>query len=109
MKKEFSKPFQETTKNETSLISLQTTCLTMKHKFLLIYFLVALFSFEQGAIAQTTIYNGGMVNTNSDGPVSDFSGPVDISNCSSIAFSVTYSFSLPWDCLLYTSPSPRDS
>lgn len=48
--------------------------------------------------AQTVIFTDpGTSYTNSDGPTKNIYGPVDVSQCSSLSFSVHYAFSLPWE------------
>ena len=48
--------------------------------------------------SQTTILSDpGMTYTNSDGPTGPDVYSVDVSNCTSISYSVDYSFSLPWE------------
>jgi len=47
--------------------------------------------------AQTVIYsNPGASYNNTDAATNDNYGPVDVSNCSSISFSIQYNFSLPY-------------
>jgi gliding motility-associated-like protein len=47
--------------------------------------------------AQTIIFtNNGASYTNTDQVTNDVYGPVDISNCTSISFSINYNFSLPY-------------
>lgn len=63
-----------------------------KHLFL---FAFGLFSGIQTTGAQTIIFsNAGTTYTNTDVVTSNTYGPVDISNCTSISFSVNYNFSL---------------
>ena len=49
-----------------------------------------------GKCQTTLLSDPGMTYTNSDGPTGPDVYSVDISSCTSISFSVDYSFSLPW-------------
>ncbi|RMF01766.1 MAG: hypothetical protein D6772_04340, partial [Bacteroidetes bacterium] len=63
---------------------------------LLLFALSLLLSTNLGA--QTPlIMDAGATRGNTDAVITDTYGPVDISNCTSISFSVDYSFSLPWE------------
>lgn len=47
--------------------------------------------------AQTVLLsNPGTTYNDTDGPTNDLYGPVNVSNCSSVRFEMTYSFSLAW-------------
>jgi gliding motility-associated-like protein len=62
-----------------------------------IFFLLALFFGVLSTQAQTVIFNdSGTSYTNTDAVTTNNYGPVDVSNCSSISFSLQYNFSLPF-------------
>ena len=69
----------------------------MKSNFLSPVFLFVFLLMGFALSAQTTIYTNSHTNTNSDGPEQDFSGLIDVSNCSSISFSLTFTFNQPWE------------
>ncbi|MCB0551760.1 MAG: hypothetical protein KDD19_29610, partial [Phaeodactylibacter sp.] len=56
-----------------------------------------LFFLGNSAIGQVIFSNPGRTYNNTDSRTFDSYGPVDISNCTSITFSLQYSFSLPWE------------
>jgi gliding motility-associated-like protein len=62
-----------------------------------IIFLLALFFGVLSTQAQTVIFsNSGTSYTNTDAVTTNNYGPVDVSNCSSISYSLQYNFSLPF-------------
>jgi len=82
-------------------------------------FAFGLFCAATSIQAQTVIYtNAGTTHTNTDQVTTDTYGPVDVSNCTSISFSISYNFSLPFpgngnmessdECLIGIPPCQGD-
>lgn len=69
----------------------------MRQKKRLLFPLFLLCAFSVQLSAQTVIFsNPGTSHNDTDGVTTDNYGPVDVSNCSSISFSINYNFSLPF-------------